>query len=943
MKYLIFFLFAYSTALGQKPTETRLCNTDRIDSLILVSRAFTDRNEFDKALEISILVEKEALEKCGKISAAYASGCFNHGRILYNNGYYEASKPWYLEAKAIREQVLGKNHVDYGKSLNNLAIVYDLLHEFEKSVPMYQEALVLREKLFGRQSEEYADVLSNLATAYMEMGLYEKSEKLTIEALNIRKDVLDIIHPDYAASLQNLANLYFEMGDYERSAVYYQQSNDFQESSYGPDPELIAKGFDNLANAHVELAAYQQAEMLYLKALAIRDTVMRPDHPDYLKNLHDLAYLYSRKGDSDKAWTIFDRMDQMKDQIMAADISLWALTLHNKGNLYLYLKQPEKAEQHLLESKALYEKIGLIENKWYITNLESLALSYQQKGDRTKAHERFNTSSDLYKNLIIKASSYQSIAQLDKFIQLFKGSMGYHNEFAQQAPEAAALCYDDALFHKGFLLQAAIQLQKAAQKDPVSAEQFNLYKSYQRRLAIELANSKTERTEADSLIAHINELEKILAGTNLDFGTAMRQAQWQQVKAALKPGEASIEFVHYEMGKDTARKTQYAALLLTADAELPIFVPLFEEQHLAKLFGNLRSMSLFHYVKYLYQGQKLYNLCWKPLASALNNTIHTIYYAPSGMLHRLNLTAINLPYTEHTTSTTILGEKYRMIQLGSTRQLIPALRSPDTNIADNMALFGAIKYDLDTIQSANNRFERLFASRGDDVFSVPDSTLRMEKWKDLKGTEIEIQSIQSIANQGNTPVVAFAGHQATEEAVKQLSGQAPKVLHVATHGFFYAAKSVKLNDKSGAAFKSGNQPLMRSGLIMAGGNYAWNKGKPFRPDMEDGILTAYEVSQMDLNGTEVVVLSACETALGDVAGHEGVFGLQRAFKIAGAKQLIMSLWKVSDKETQELMSSFYQHWFIQKQSAAEAFRSAQAEIRASYPNPYYWAGFVLIE
>ena len=144
-------------------------------------------------------------------------------------------------------------------------------------------------------------------------------------------------------------------------------------------------------------------------------------------------------------------------------------------------------------------------------------------------------------------------------------------------------------------------------------------------------------------------------------------------------------------------------------------------------------------------------------------------------------------------------------------------------------------------------------------------------------------------------------------------------------------------------FKVSDLPMMRSGLVLAGGNYAWKSGEPYRPDLEDGILTAYEIAQMDLSHTELVVLSACETGLGDIQGDEGVYGLQRAFKIAGAKYLIMSLWRVPDVATQELMTAFYQKWLVQKMPIPDAFRAAQKEMRDKYQHPCFWAGFVLVE
>jgi CHAT domain-containing protein len=145
------------------------------------------------------------------------------------------------------------------------------------------------------------------------------------------------------------------------------------------------------------------------------------------------------------------------------------------------------------------------------------------------------------------------------------------------------------------------------------------------------------------------------------------------------------------------------------------------------------------------------------------------------------------------------------------------------------------------------------------------------------------------------------------------------------------------------AFKSSEHPMIRSGLVLAGGNYAWETGEPLQPGEEDGILTALEISQMDLSDTELVVLSACETALGDIRSYEGVYGLQRAFKIAGAKYLIMSLWQVPDFQTQELMTNFYASWLEEGMSIPDAFRAARKALRDAYPDTINWAGFILVK
>ena len=216
-------------------------------------------------------------------------------------------------------------------------------------------------------------------------------------------------------------------------------------------------------------------------------------------------------------------------------------------------------------------------------------------------------------------------------------------------------------------------------------------------------------------------------------------------------------------------------------------------------------------------------------------------------------------------------------------------------------------------------------------------------WLSLPGTAEEIKKIDQLFQQNKISTRSFIQESASEDNLKVLSNKAPQVLHIATHGFFLPEPKKKQNNagpSKGNVYTLANDPLMRSGLVLAGGNYTWS-GKIPVEGVEDGIATAYEISQMNLGNTQLVVLSACETALGDVKGSEGVFGLQRGFKMAGAKKIIVSLWQVPDKETAELMTAFYTYWMKGK-TINEAFYQAQADMRKKY-TAFYWAAFVLVE
>jgi CHAT domain-containing protein len=343
--------------------------------------------------------------------------------------------------------------------------------------------------------------------------------------------------------------------------------------------------------------------------------------------------------------------------------------------------------------------------------------------------------------------------------------------------------------------------------------------------------------------------------------------------------------------------------------------------------------------------KSLYELIWQPLENHLKG-INTVYCSPAGLLHRLNLAAIP------DANGTFFSDQRQVVLMGSTRQLvIPS--SGLQQITHDAYLAGGIRYDNEstTAAYANGGASSRSSERLDQTTFQPDSAsiMRGGVLDYLPATAMEVHEITQVLTQAMISTKVDTGFYATEEAFRQLGidKPSPRIIHLATHGYFFpdpVDQTPKAGNFSaqGSVFKKSEQPMIRSGLIMAGAKQAWLTGH-HPAGLDDGILTAYEISQMNLSNTELVVLSACETGLGDIVGNEGVFGLQRAFKIAGAKYLIMSLWKVDDRSTREFMTAFYKHWLTGEQTIPQAFRDTQREMRVKRPGAYDWAGFVLIE
>jgi len=355
-------------------------------------------------------------------------------------------------------------------------------------------------------------------------------------------------------------------------------------------------------------------------------------------------------------------------------------------------------------------------------------------------------------------------------------------------------------------------------------------------------------------------------------------------------------------------------------------VNLFEAKELEAVIGEFAGNNL-DYISKIYgtlksQNNKIYDIIWKPIDSLLTG-INTVYYSPSGLLHKIAFSAIITDDNKY------LSGKYTLNSLASTNIITEQFDKDILTKNLGLCIFGGAQFS---------------SEKGEQ-----------EIWKYLEGTKNEANAINKILSDNKIPTKEFSGLLASEENFKSLDGKnSPAILHIATHGFFYPdPKEIKENKEEklevgDVAFRGGGigiesfvtntNPLMRSGLALARANDVWSKTKA---DGEDGVLTAYEVSNMNLQNTQLVVMSACETGLGDIKGSEGVYGLQRAFKMAGVKYIIMSLWQVPDKETEEFMVTFYTK-LLKIKDIRKSFNETQKEMRQKY-DPYYWAAFVLIE
>jgi len=900
----------------------------------------------------------------GKEHPDYAGSLNNLANLYRDMGSYEKAEPLYLELKAIQEKTLGKESLRYANTLGSLGLLYRNKGDYIQAEPLYLETKRIQEKVLGKEDAAYANTLNNLAALYMEIDDYAKSEPLYLEAIKIHAKAIGKENESYATFLRNLANLYITKGDYAKAEPLYFEAMKIMAKVVGKEHPGYATPLSGLGNVYREKRDYAKAEPLLLEAMKIKAKTLSKEHPDYLPSLLSLAVFYKEKGDYAKAEPLFLESQELAKKLYGEGTFAYAESLEKVVSIYIEKGEYVQAESLLFTTKEIYEKTLRNESPNYVDLLNDLVILFLVTNRIKESSPIFLQINERICSLIEKLATYSSESQVLAYLQTFNRNIALFQSFAQAypSPEINSAAFDNALFLKGFLLENAYRLARSvAGADSLTSDTYKHWQGCQRRLATEYAMPIAERSYVAEVEAEAEGYEKTLTRNLAAFSSARRVPHWQDVRDNLRPSEAAVEFIKYRYYTPRVTdSTMYAALLLRPDDAQPRFIPLFEEKSLDSLLQT-SSERRADYVNNLYahanrsatplgKPQKtLYDLLWKPLEKELAG-VNTIYFSPSGLLHRLNLAAIPIGLDS------VLADRYHLVELGSTRQLVtPATVNPAANDA---VLFGGISYDSDStaMSQANATLDSIsIASRGELSFAYTDSTLRVGTWSALPYTDREVGSVEKTLKSAGFQSDTRRGFTATEEAFKTLGagGKAsPRVLHLATHGFFFpdpksTSARFETSPTFGATepvFKISDHPMIRSGLLLAGANYAWATGKPLREGMEDGILTAYEISQMNLSNTELVVLSACETGLGDIQGNEGVYGLQRSFKIAGAKCLIMSLWKVDDQATMKFMEVFYRKWLESKMTIPEAFRATQAEMRERWTGqPYLWAGFVLVE
>ncbi len=895
------------------------------------------QNNFSGAERLFFKTRRLFAELIGKENHFYSSGCNNLGYLYREAGRYQESEALLQEARGIRERTVGKEDPAYAIVCNNLGLLYQSMGRYEESEAYAKEALYIREKKYGENSLLCATSYNNLGLLHKERGQHVLAEQFLLKSKEIRARLLGTQHHIYAAACNNLAALYQEQGRNAQALNFQKEALEINRKNNDKKSALYTKSLLNLATLVTDVSTdtdYAEAEQLIDEAATIRAEQYGRESAAYASVLVANARLSHVKKDIARSELLYQEaieiMKKTSGEKNYQSISAMTLLL----SLYIYAENYEKASLLGNNTLDLLEDIGSKESMDWFNIMSCMAIAYEGLLDYKKAIKAHSEAMRVFWYQIENNFDFLSEKEKSKFAAQLrnKAEMAYSMLLRHADPELSSLLLNNLLITKSMFFNTSQNMKRHIQntKDNKLLQLYNDWSLVRKQLAnaTQMSNEylKAQNISFDSLTETANALEKELSlKTSLQIDK--KRVVWQDVQRQLKKNEAAVEVIriwyHNKSYKDSV---MYLAFITTPEtSSSPLFVLLPNGNYLEK-----EGLSFYqNSIQYSHLDTFSYNSFWKPIQERIG-AAKTVYFSGDGVFHQINLATLYNPQRKR-----YLHQSIKIQLLSSTRDLmlIQNTKKQTKNYKDyQIHLFGYPNYALKQAAMLSEPELKgvLEEQQEQNIKKLRFFNLSIGQVKELPATKVEVEQIVSMAQRQNIKTHIYLGNKATESSLKGL--QSPSILHIATHGFF-------IKEEDNNSNLSMDNALTRSGLLLAGaeeGITLADKGE------ENGILTAQEAFGLNLNDTDLVVLSACETGLGDIQNGEGVNGLQRAFMQAGAKSILMSLWKVDDDATQKLMTLFYQNLLEKKQSKRLAFENAQSKLRKTYPEPYYWGAFVLL-
>ncbi len=830
------------------------------------------------------------------------------GEVAYASNNFRLAEFSFLRAKKLYEEGDNKG-LEYSQVLSNLGLLYMSIGRFSEAKTYNQEALKIREEL-ANGSLPHAASINNIGVWNKDMGNYGEAEKLINQAIEINRKYEKEEKTALAISLNNKAMLFQALGRYEEAEKLMHECLETAAKEMGERSNNYIKLKINLAILYKEVKRYEEAEKIYLECIKIKEARYGINHPDYAHLKRGIALLYLEMGEIRKVQGHLWKAVSIYKKQLGEDHPSYAASINDLSTFYRLDDDIERAEKYGREALLTRKKVLGENHPDYLESVENYAIVKWKKDEIDSAKFLFSFLVDKTLSVIDDYFPYMSEKEKTKFWdktrpRLYKFySFAFQN--AQTNPDLVEKSLDLQLNAKALILNSSNKTKQAILNsgDKKLIEQYSYWLTKKEYLAFLYTLSKSELEEEninlDSLEDVVNKLEKDMTIASEQFSSAYsnKDVNYKDIYNSLNTDEAYVDLIYYNyFDKIITETPKYAAIILTKDNPKPQFVS----------FTNSYKMDTIYFPEYRKRMQNArldeesYTYFWKPIDERFANK-KTIYVSPDGIYNMISLNTLK-------SGNQYLLDKYNIVMIANGKEIISMKKQKPKTLSKNATILGFPYYG--------------------DKDAIPP----------LPGTKKEAETLKAMLQKSGYKVNEYLQAEASEAKVKNADA---RILHIATHGFFFSDVSFVKADKVFGIEKSAmvNNPLHRSGLLLANAEATiYNQNTD--DSGNNGILTAYETMNLNLEKTDLVVLSACETGLGDIKAGEGVYGLQRSFQIAGAKSIIMSLWQVSDDATMELMKNFYQN-YLKTNNKRESLTLAQKKVKEKYPEPFYWGAFVLI-
>lgn len=929
---------------------------------------YTAIENFNKSADYLQKAEKQAAINFGTDNPKHGVVLGNLANTYLNQGKYTQAKQMFEQA----EGVLNKGDMDdytpsYAITYQNIAEGYSTFGLYEKS----EKCLAKAERVLEICLSKDYDIAGNsspdeTAAYYLRTGKNRDAEKLLKQSVYDKEKVKGNNAPELIRPLNLLGKLYFTTGDYGQSETYLNRAAKLSANYSGDTTLKYAESLKILRKLYAALGDYQKAEQACLKQIAITTRILGRDNINVAEALADLAinrfYLGQSANESRKMLNesneivrrqlgadnpsyinglktlAFLQMETNKlssaDSLITIGEKYWEQKL---GKDNIYTPEFDLAKGDILRKQSKYDPAlekhthaqGLYRNKFsskhpdYVKTISRIAKTNYVKGDYKNSLSAIRTATEGYYSFISKYFPALSFGEKSKYWDLIKADFEFFNSLAlkmkDQNPDLVGQMYDYVLATKALLLSNSIKVRQRilSSGNNVLIDKFNNWNAkkelFTKSLSYSSEQLKQENINPEKLESEIESLEKDLSASSEEFAQSFenKSFRWKDVRKALKADEAAVEIIRFRHYSTTfSDSIIYAALIVTSETSSnPEIVVLPNGKQLEKKFVKYYRNT----IKYKNEDEMSYQVFWKPIEAKLQN-IKTLYLSSDGVYNQINIETLEDDNNKY------VLDKYNIVLVSNTKDLV--LKS----IAEKKKSKKSVSNSITLI--------------GNPLFYASNSTIATRTIPQLAGAEKETTEISELYSQYNWKNNLFIGNQADEEKIKSMTGT--RILHVASHGYFQPDQSSGKQDENASLKKNEVNPLIRSGLLMSGaGDIIDNNFTASNVNSQNGILTAYEAMNMNLENTELVTLSACETGLGDVQIGEGVAGLQRSFLVAGADNVVMSLFKVSDEITEKLMLTFYKKW-LKSGDKRKSFLDAKKEIKEQHPESIYWGSFIMI-